>query len=887
MKKITLLLIIFSLNLGFGQQNYWNKTDETKLVSKEKFDRATNPSNYQIYNLNFQVFKELLANAPMENPELQSDLILLFPDFNGNLSRFKVFEAPVMEKELMDKFPSIKSYSAQGIDDRSATLRFSVTNFGLHVMSLSGDLGTYYIDTYTKDLNNYIVYSKKDIQPARQFGCLVQDEESMIEDYGRFDNQEMVNDGNLRQYRLAMSCTIEYSAFHLTAAGTPAAAPLATKRAVVLSAMVVTMTRVNGIYERDVAVRMNLIANNENIIFIDSDSFTNDDGFAMLNENQTVINAVIGSTNYDIGHVFSTGGGGVAQLASVCGSGKARGVTGSPSPVGDPFDVDYVAHEMGHQFGANHTQNNACQIDTSSSFEPGSASTIMGYAGICAPNVQNNSDAYFHARSIFQMTSFVTSSSANCRQLSASGNIAPVVNAGPNYIIPNGTAFKLTGSATDANGDALTYCWEQYNNDVSTQPPLTTATAGPNFRSVMPSTSPTRYFPRFQDVLNGNLAPTWEVVPTVARTMTFALTVRDNRAGAGMTNRADMTVTTAAVGPFRITSPSVDNTSWDPASTQTITWDVAGTTANGINTANVNILFSDDNGATFTTLVANTPNDGSEVITLPNVLSPYCRIMVESVGNIFYALSKNISLGYVVSVTTTCNDYTFNTPFAIPDNNPTFTVRSINVPTTANISDVNLAVNLTHTWVEDLQIILQGPMATVTQSTIFNRSCGSNDNISATFDDQGSAIVCAPTITGNVQPASPLNVFNDLNPNGNWLFAIRDLGAADTGNVQSFTLTVCSEEVIVTLNTDSFEENSIAIYPNPNSGNFNVQFSSNSGNEIKVLVHDIRGRQIFERSFNNSGLFNENINLNNVQSGVYMVTVLDGAQKQVKKIVVE
>lgn len=887
MKKITLLLIIFSLNLGFGQQNYWNKTDETKLVSKEKFDRATNPSNYQIYNLNFQVFKELLANAPMENPELQSDLILQFPDFNGKLSRFKVFEAPVMEKDLMDKFPSIRSYSAQGIDDRSVTLRFSVTNFGLHVMSLSGDMGTYYIDTYTKDLNNYIVYSRKDIQPVRQFGCLVQDEESMIEDYGRFDNQEMVNDGNLRQYRLAMACTIEYSAFHLNAAGTPAGASLATKKSVVLSAMVVSMTRINGIYERDIAVRMNLIANNDQIIFIDSDNFDNSNtNNALLNQSQTVIDGVIGFSNYDIGHTVSTGGGGVAQLASVCGSGKARGITGSPSPVGDPFDVDYVAHEFGHQFGGNHTQNNACQRSTSS-FEPGSASTIMGYAGICPPNVQNNSDAYFHSRSILEMTSFVTSASANCRQISATGNTAPVVSAGSNYTIPNGTAFRLTGSATDANGDALTYCWEQYNNNVSTQPPLTTATAGPNFRSVMPSTSPTRYFPRFQDVLNGNLAPTWEVVPTVARTMTFALTVRDNRAGAGMTNRADMTVTTAAVGPFRITSPSVDNTSWDPASTQTITWDVAGTTANGINTANVNILFSDDNGATFTTLVANTPNDGSEVITLPNVLSPYCRIMVESVGNIFYALSKNISLGYVVSVTTTCNDYTFNTPFAIPDNNPTFTVRSINVPTTANISDVNLAVNLTHTWVEDLQIILQGPMATVTQSTIFNRSCGSNDNISATFDDQGSAIVCAPTITGNVQPASPLNVFNDLNPNGSWLFAIRDLGEDDTGNVQSFTLTVCSEEVTVTLNSSSFDENLIAIYPNPNNGSFNIQFNSNSGNEIKVLVHDIRGRQIFERSFNNSGLFNENINLSNVQSGIYMVTVLDGAQKQVKKIVVE
>ena len=885
MKKITLLLMIFALNLGFSQRSYWTKIEETKLVSKEKFERATNPSKAQFYSLDLQALKGALVNAPMENPEMSSNLILEFPDFNGNLSRFKVFEAPIMEKGLMDKFPSIKTYSAQGIDDKTAVLRFSVTNFGLHVMSLSGNSGTYYIDTYTKDLNNYIVYSRKDIQPARQFGCLVQDEEAMIQNYGRLENQIMVNDGNLRQYRLAMSCTIEYSAFHLTAAGTPAAASLATKRAVVLSAIVVSMTRVNGIYERDVAVRMNLVANNENIIFIDSDSFTNDDGGAMLNENLTVVNAVIGTANYDVGHVYSTGGGGIAQLGSVCGTGKARGVTGSPSPVGDPFDVDYVAHEFGHQFGANHTQNNACQRATSSSFEPGSASTIMGYAGICAPNVQNNSDDHFHARSILEMTNFVLSPSANCRQLSATGNIAPVVNAGANYIIPNGTAFKLTGSATDANGDALTYCWEQYNNNVSTQPPLTTATAGPNFRSVTPSTSPTRYFPRFQDVLNGNLAPTWEVVPTVARTMTFALTVRDNRAGAGMTNRADMTVTTAAVGPFRVTSPIL-NASLDTGSTQTITWDVAGTTANGINTANVNILISTDGGTTFTTLLANTPNDGSQDVIMPATPAVNCRILIEAVGNIFYAVSPNFALGY--TVVTQCDTYTNSNVLSVPDGTGAnvygaVVSNTINVPATGNISQVRIGLNVTHTYPQDLQIAINHPDAT--QVLVWNRACAGNDNFNITLEDGAPVFTCVANMTGTFSPSAPLSAFNGKESSGIWSLLARDGYNEDAGQVNSWFVEVCRE--VATLSTDSVTLNDFVIYPNPNSGNFNVQFSSNSGNEIKVVVHDIRGRQIFERSFNNSGLFNENINLSNMQSGIYMVTVLDGAQKQVKKIVVE
>ncbi|WP_445721241.1 reprolysin-like metallopeptidase, partial [Flavobacterium sp.] len=733
--------------------------------------------------------------------------------------------------------------------------------------------------------NNYIVYSRKDIQSARQFGCLVQDEEAMIQDYGRLENQIMVNDGNLRQYRLAMSCTIEYSAFHLTAAGTPAAAPLATKRAVVLSAIVVSMTRVNGIYERDIAVRMNLVANNENIIFIDSDSFTNDNGGAMLDENLSVVNTVIGTANYDVGHVYSTGGGGIAQLGSVCGTGKARGVTGSPSPVGDPFDVDYVAHEFGHQFSANHTQNNDCQRATSSSFEPGSASTIMSYAGICAPNVQNNSDDHFHARSILEMTNFVLSPSANCRQLSASGNIAPVVNAGANYIIPNGTAFKLTGSATDANGDALTYCWEQYNNEVSTQPPLTTATNGPNFRSVSPTTSPTRFFPRFEDVLNGNLAPTWEVVPTVARTMTFALTVRDNRAGAGMTNRDDMTVTTAAVGPFRVTSPTL-NASLDTGSTQTITWDVAGTTANGIDTNNVNILISTDGGVTFTTLVANTLNDGTQDVTMPATPAINCRIMIEAVGNVYYAVSPNFSIGYVV--TNTCN--TFNgtsMPITTAAGFPTNQIGTVNVNMTGNISSVSVFNNITHTYISDVITDISSPQNPTTFVKAFNRLCGTtNGTLNLKHVDGGATVNCGGGATlQTVASGESFSVFNGQDPQGTWTLRVYDQFTGDNGTLNSWSIEICTQTV--TLTSDSFGLENFSLYPNPNNGSFTIQFNSNSGNEINVNVHDIRGREIYSKTYSNNGLFNENLQLNNIQSGVYLVTVQDGSRKEVKKIVVQ
>jgi subtilisin-like proprotein convertase family protein len=896
MKKFQLLLIfILFTSLSIGQNSLWGKVSEEKLSGLVKMERASVPSVYQVMHLDYNAFKESLIDAPIDTESQISNTIVSLPNSKGELSRFRVFEAPIMEKGLADRYPDIKSYVAVGIDKPTERLRFSVTLFGLHVMSTSSDEGTYYIDTYTKDLNNYILYNRKDLHTVKTFACHFQDSHEEIAEQKRtaVENQILATDGVFRQYRLAMACTIEYAAFHVTAAGLGAGS-LDQKKAAVLAAMNVTMTRVNGIYERDMSLRMNLVTNNDVIIFIDSDSFSNTNAGQLINESQTVINNAIGSANYDIGHTVSTGGGGLAGLGVVCNNAnKARGITGSPAPVGDPFNIDYVAHEIGHQFGGPHTFSSNddtagnCDADNNSSansVEPGSGSTIMAYAGICEENVQSNSDPYFHAVSIASMNAVMVGS-GNCAPQTANGNNPPVISGLTNYTIPKGTAFVLTGSATDANaGASLTYCWEQTNAAAGTNYPTTTQTTGPVYRSLNPTTSNKRYFPNFTSVLAGNLTPTWEVTPNIGRILNFALTVRDNQTPTGgQTARANMTVTTvAAAGPFTVTSPAA-NASWNTNSSQTITWNVAGTTGNGINTANVNILLSTDNGVTFTTLLANTDNDGTQAVTMPATAALNCRILVEAVGNIFYAVSPNFSIGY--TITNVCNSYTMNTGFGIPDNNTNFTVRSINVPTTINVSDVNLAVNLTHTYVEDLQIVLQGPMTTTTQSTVFSQSCTNNDNINATFDDQGTGIVCAPTITGNVTPSTPLSIFNGLNPNGNWLVAIRDIGTGDLGNVVSYTLTICSQTA--TLSSDSFGLENFTLYPNPNNGNFTIQFNTNSGNEIKINVHDIRGREIFNKSYDNNGFFNENLQLNNAQSGIYLVTIQDGSRKEVKKIVVQ
>ena len=898
MKKLQLLLIfILFTSLSIGQNSLWVKVSEEKLSGLVKMERASVPSVYQVMHLDYNAFKESLIGAPIDTESQISNTIVSLPNSKGELSRFRVFEAPIMEKGLADRYSDIKSYVAVGIDKPTERLRFSVTLFGLHVMSTSSDEGTYYIDTYTKDLNNYILYNRKDLHTVKTFACHFQDNHEEIAEQNRtaVENQILATDGVFRQYRLAMACTIEYAAFHINAS--PAIEVTdAQKKETVLAAMNVTMTRVNGIYERDMSLRMNLVTNNDVIIFIDTDSFSNTNAGQLINQSQTVINNAIGSANYDIGHTVSTGGGGLAGLGVVCNNAnKARGITGSPAPVGDPFNIDYVAHEIGHQFGGPHTFSSnddtagncdAGNNSSANSVEPGSGSTIMAYAGICEENVQSNSDPYFHAVSIASMNAVMVGS-GNCAPQAANGNNPPVISGLTNYTIPKGTAFVLTGSATDANaGASLTYCWEQTNAAAGTNYPTTTQTTGPVYRSLNPTTSNKRYFPNFTSVLAGNLTPTWEVTPNIGRTLNFALTVRDNQTPTGgQTARANMTVTTvAAAGPFTVTSPAA-NASWNTNSSQTITWNVAGTTANGINTANVNILLSTDNGLTFTTLLANTDNDGTQTVTMPATAALNCRILVEAVGNVYYAVSPNFSIGYVV--TNTCNTFNGTTmPIITAAGFPANQIGNVNVNMTGNVSSVSVFNNITHAFLSDVVTDISSPQNPTTFVKALNRLCNINGTLNLKHVNGGATVNCGGGATlQTVASGESFSVFNGQNPQGTWTFRVYDQFTGDNGTLNSWSIEVCTQSV--TLTSDSFGLENFTLYPNPNSGNFNIQFNSNSGNEIKINVHDIRGREIFNKSYDNNGFFNENLQLNNAQSGIYLVTVQDGSRKEVKKIVVQ
>jgi subtilisin-like proprotein convertase family protein len=632
-----MILFIFTNNLFSQTTNPWTFVQES-TIQKENQERRIIPNEYKTATVDLASLQKTLDKSPQrfsnESQETQIVLSLPFPD--GSFKSFRIEKWSVMHPDLAAKFPEIQTYVGYGVEDPTANVRLDITPHGFHAMIRSGRHNTVFIDPYAfGETDNYVVYFKKDFTKdiKDDLGCFYQDVNKNIGKTASEPNhQAEQGDCDLRTYRLALACTGEYATFH---GGTTS---------LVAAAFVTTMNRVNGIFENEAAIHMQLVPNNDLLIFLDAntDPYTNNNGGAMLGENQTECDNTIGSANYDIGHVFSTGGGGVAYLGSVCNNSiKAGGVTGQPSPVGDPFDVDYVSHEIGHQFGANHTQNNSCNRNGSTAMEPGSASTIMGYAGICSPNVQSNSDDYFHAISLQEMGNFVTGNGNSCAAVTVTGNGQPTAAAGADFTIPKSTPFVLTGVGTDPQGTAsLTYSWEQMDNEVGSMPPSSTNTVGPMFRSEKYTSSPSRYFPNLPDLLN-NVTPTWEVLASVARTYDFRFTVRDNYAGAGCTAEDDMTVTVdGSAGPFEVTAPNT-NVTWSALSNQTVTWNVAGSDVAPVNAPNVDILLSTDGGQTYpTTLASAVPNDGSETVTLPNVTSSTARIMVRGSNHIFFDISN-------------------------------------------------------------------------------------------------------------------------------------------------------------------------------------------------------------------------------------------------------
>ncbi|MDT7832401.1 zinc-dependent metalloprotease family protein [Flavobacteriaceae bacterium S356] len=752
--KLPLLVIALALALStstHAQKNAWTKTTTIGNLNKISI-KDLNQNESETFVLNATDFKNQLKGAPLRGQSNRtSSTNVLIPDEKGSFLNFTIFEAPVFSPSLSAKFPEIKSYIGYG--SHGEVLRMSVSPKGVQTMITYTNRSATFMQPVKNQPNAYIAYNKesKHGMETDEFICSTANEIKKESPRSNLTGRD-ANDQTLRKFRLAMSVNGEYTAYH---GGTVAGA---------LAGINATIARVNAVFEVDMAVTFE-VQDFPDLIYTDAATDPYTSIGAWNGELQSTLTSEIGEAAYDIGHMFgaSGGGGSAGCIGCVCvdgskGSGKTSPADGVPE--GDTFDIDYVAHEIGHQMGANHTFSHQSE-GSGVNVEPGSGSTIMGYAGITSSNVQQNSDAYFHYVSIKQILDNLVTRTCwqNNSPLTLTNN-PPVADAGANYTIPQGTAYVLRGSATDADsGDTLTYCWEENDDGVVTIPSFgPTTTTGAQTRSLSPTTKKDRYIPKLSRIVAGSLTETspssgsdWETVSTVGRTLNWALTVRDRQPTAtglhGQSSYDLMAITVdAASGPFAVTSTN-NSPTWDTGTQQTVTWDVAGTdNAGTVNCQMVNIKLSTDGGLTFPiTLVSNTPNDGSHTLVVPENPTTQGRLMVEAADNIFLAVN-------------TAN-------FTINSTTPTFLVEN----NTGDLSACNSG----------------GGEAQYTLNFNFVNGFSENVTFSTTGEPAGSLVEFSPT---------------SISADGNVVMTISNL---DGVTAQSYTIDVTATSTSVTQNVSA------------------------------------------------------------------------------------
>ena len=652
----------------YAQQpaGYWNAVSEaeSRTISQDQalFPSTFKPVAYTLFRLNHGAMGGALSGAPLEKqiPVTQSEKEIAVPAPDGSLQRFRIVQTTVMAPALAARYPSIKTYIGRGIDNPAAVLRFDYNARTFHGMVSAPGQPTYYINPVEKTPGLYVINARNPLDMVTRFQCTL--EQTAIAPGEILKKSELVgnaDDGILREFRLALCVNGEFSQYWLDGSE----ADTAEMKMKVMEALVVCIVRANEAYERDLGTRLVYVEKQDTLIFIDPDTdpwpknppiF----GSSWNSKTQQTIDARIGPGNYDIGHLlgkvssFDLNNGNAGCIACVCRNGdKGSGFSAYFEPgFIDYMVIDYWCHEMGHQFGANHTFTFQKESGSQAQIEPGSGSTIMGYAGITGPvtDIQAHSDDLFSTASIAQITSYikVQAGTAGCATVTPTGNTAPLADAGQDYVIPISTPFKLTGSGSDPDaGDAPVYIWEQvdyWDGPIGSRIPLPTSLQGPLFRTYNYTTSTEKYFPALSTVLAGQLGTKWEALPSVARELNFRFTVRDNHIGGGNNHSDEMLLQVDPnAGPFLVTSPN-EAVSWGEGSLQTVTWDVANTNAATVNCAKVKILLSIDGGNTFPFVLAESAdNDGSEEITVPFLESSVssARIKVEAVENIFYDIS--------------------------------------------------------------------------------------------------------------------------------------------------------------------------------------------------------------------------------------------------------
>lgn len=668
---LALLLCAQSADAQNGR-HLW--TDVSRSAIEQPLD-SSNPLEFRAAHVDLDAFFSFMTDAPLEERPgtVANGMLVDIPLPDGNFATYRMVESSVMAPGLQERYPMIRTFLGQDIDAPSSTIRMSVTPHGVHAIS-SHQNRSFYLDPLTEVDKQITISYWLDDMPARDEHSHLGDDildahpertaeilrasEELIEDTTTW---RIEHGTQLRIYRLAMAANFPYVQWHSQQNGN---SPNVTDG---LAGVVAITNRVNMIFERDVAIRMILVENNDEVIFADqaSDPYTGNHS-SMINQNQTTLNTIIGNANYDIGHVVVTLGGGLAQVASVCHSGKARAVSGLFPPSTNSLAVQIVAHEMGHQFSAMHTFNasiSPCGPNRSagSAVEPGGGSTIMSYAGSCgSQNIQGSADDYFHNHSIVQMISYINGAGNTCAEhvdLDTDMPIATLPAGGIN--IPLDTPFRVEGGF-EYEGDEsdLTFTWEGIDLGPAGPPPGRPEWTGnpPFFRSVYPSGTTMRTLPRVDRDIHG-LETLGEGLPSFARLVRLRYTVRNNAPGAGSISYLQFNTNSAIdTGPFVVTSQD-EPTVWNAGSQRTITWDVANTDQATLGGETMDIYLSRQLANQFILgtaipLAMGVPNTGSATVTLPTDLpaSSTARVFVVASDGYFYSFNThNITLDPEVS----------------------------------------------------------------------------------------------------------------------------------------------------------------------------------------------------------------------------------------------
>jgi hypothetical protein len=902
MRKLLLLTFLSATIAGIVQAqtgNHWTvNNDNRAAIPKDKaVSRLSYPKEYKLFNLQIAPLRQELFS--IVDRQAKRSTIITLPNAAGNFEQFEVFESSNFEPELQARFPEIRAYSGRGITDRTATLKLSISSQGIQTMVFRSEKENEFIEAFSADHRVYSVFRSQRPAGGLKWNCSTPDEQLATGLNNQVNSYVARSGGNLKTLRLAQSCNAEYSnwfgAFNSSQVG------------LVLAAFNATLTRCNGVYEKDLALHLNLVASSTNVIYYNpsTDPYTtlsnwNSQLQHALNTTLTGPGTTLAANNaaYDIGHMFgaSGGGGNAGCIGCVCvdgisgggGSTKGRGIT-SPAdniPQGDNFDIDYVVHEVGHQLGANHTFSMSNE-GTGVNKEVGSGITIMGYAGITDQDVAPHSIDIFHQASIAQIQANLNIKT--CPVTTTIVNATPAVNAGSDYTIPISTPFALTGSATDADaGDVLTYCWEQNDNALSSQTNASsvasaTKASGPNWISFKGTTTPTRLFPKLSTILagqnisgplpGGDAGANTEALSSVSRTLNFRLTVSDNAlysstapVSVGQTQFDDVVITvTNTAGPFAVTAPNSAVTI-TPGSNYNVTWSVNGTNTGTVNCANVNILLSSDGGQTFpVVLAANTANDGSETVAMPNTPGSTYRVKVESVGNIFFDISNaNFTLG---TAPTCPGQYDVE-----PNNN---TTQAQNIPLN---TDVTGTIGVRND--NDYYRFVIGTGGTITLSLTTmpaNYQLALLNSAGAQLAISQNSGTANETINQNVTAGT---YYARVFPKGN----VSNASSCYTLRVQTGTASrSAGNEYITSATGRNVNGSRLSLFPNPAGTVVNLTLEGIS-EKAEIKVYSMTGTLMMRQLSNK---LTAQLNVSALPAGVYMVTASDGVITRHTKFVKE